>query len=259
MYMLCDHPISRFLDPKNDIAFRKVFGSEKNKDILIHFINDILGFKGNKAIQTVEFLNPIQDPEIAAKKESIVDVLCKDRMGTQYIVEMQVELTLGFEKRAQYYAAKAYCRQTDRGKGESGRYANLKEIIFIAISNYILFPEKKLNIVLVGNGGLGGVKYDYRSMFGFGLYGLYQYLFSAPALSNRLYVDFIEEYLRDTEKFDRKISFFKITSIPEKSLSPTDIRQKNVDEIRLFGKKMLQDNLTTIDKAIDALSKNRWN
>ena len=32
--------LSKFLDPKNDIAFRKIFGSEKHKDILIHFIND---------------------------------------------------------------------------------------------------------------------------------------------------------------------------------------------------------------------------
>ncbi|KJW06308.1 PD-(D/E)XK nuclease transposase family protein [Orientia tsutsugamushi str. UT144] len=40
--------VSRFLDPKNDIAFKKIFGSEKNKDILIHFLNDILLFEGNK-------------------------------------------------------------------------------------------------------------------------------------------------------------------------------------------------------------------
>ncbi|MGI4775698.1 MAG: PD-(D/E)XK nuclease family transposase, partial [Janthinobacterium lividum] len=33
--------VSKFLDPKNDIAFRRIFGTEKNKDILIHFVNDI--------------------------------------------------------------------------------------------------------------------------------------------------------------------------------------------------------------------------
>ncbi|WP_350339691.1 PD-(D/E)XK nuclease family transposase [Candidatus Rhabdochlamydia sp. T3358] len=41
----------RYLDPKNDIAFKKIFGSEKNKDILIHFLNDILGsFKKNPIV-----------------------------------------------------------------------------------------------------------------------------------------------------------------------------------------------------------------
>ena len=135
--------LSRFLDPKNDVAFKKIFGSEKNKDILIHFINDILELKGNKEITEVEFLSPIQEPEIAIKKQSIVDVLCKDKEGVQYIIEMQVDPTLGFEKRAQYYAAKAYCRQTNRGQEDDGKYANLKEIIFIAIADCVLFPDKK--------------------------------------------------------------------------------------------------------------------
>ncbi|MFP3031082.1 MAG: PD-(D/E)XK nuclease family transposase, partial [Wolbachia sp.] len=44
----------------------------------------------------------------------------------------------GFEKRAQYYAAKAYSRQADKGD----QYHNLKEIIFIAIADCILFPNK---------------------------------------------------------------------------------------------------------------------
>jgi predicted transposase/invertase (TIGR01784 family) len=135
--------LGKYLDPKNDVAFKKIFGSEKHKDILIHFINDILGFRGNCAIQEVTFLNPVQDPKIAIQKQSIVDVLCKDSNGVQYIIEMQVAETSGFEKRAQYYAAKAYSGQLYKGSGEDGLYQNLKEIIFIAIADFILFPGKK--------------------------------------------------------------------------------------------------------------------
>ena len=134
--------ISKFLDPKNDIAFKRVFGSENHKDILIHFINDILELEGNNQIESVEFLSPIQDPEIAYKKQSLIDVLCKDKNGVQIIVEMQVAPTKGFEKRAQYYAAKAYSRQLNSGSGEDGRYQNLKEVIFIAIANCIIFKNK---------------------------------------------------------------------------------------------------------------------
>ena len=134
--------LSKFLDPKNDIAFRKVFGSEKHKDILIHFINDILELKDNDQIVEVEFLSPIQNAEIASKKQSIVDVLCKDQNGVQIIVEMQVAPTKGFEKRAQYYAAKAYSRQLNSGQEEDGKYHNLKEVIFIAIADCIIFPNK---------------------------------------------------------------------------------------------------------------------
>ena len=135
--------ISKFLDPKNDVAFKKVFGSEEHKDILINFINDILELKRNEEIENVEFLSPIQNAEIASKKQSIVDVLCKDKKGVQLIVEMQVAPTKGFEKRAQYYAAKAYSRQLNKGQEADGKYENLKEVIFIAIADYIVFPEKK--------------------------------------------------------------------------------------------------------------------
>jgi len=78
--------ISKFLDPKNDIAFRRIFGSEKNKNILIHFINDILGLQGDDQIQEVTFQPTIEIPEIAAKKQSVIDLLCKDTNGVQIIV-----------------------------------------------------------------------------------------------------------------------------------------------------------------------------
>lgn len=132
--------ISKYLDPKNDIAFRKIFGSEKNRDILIHFLNDMLVFKEGKPIQHIIFLKTSQDPEIAFKKESIVDVLCKDELGHQYIVEMQVANQKGFEKRAQYYAAKAYISQMNKG---DKIYSNLKEVIFLAIVDFKMFPEKQ--------------------------------------------------------------------------------------------------------------------
>ena len=130
--------ISKFLDPKNDIAFRRIFGSERNKDILIHFINDILVFKEAVPIVDVTFLKTIQDPEIISKKTSIVDVLCEDQHKNKYIVEMQVAKEKGFEKRAQYYAAKAYANQAN----VKGKYENLKEIVFIAISEFVMFKDK---------------------------------------------------------------------------------------------------------------------
>jgi predicted transposase/invertase (TIGR01784 family) len=134
---------SKFLVPKNDIAFRRIFGTDKNKDILIHFINDILGLEGQDQIQEVTLQPTIQEPEIAAKKQSIVDVLCKDANGVQIIVEMQVSSQEGFEKRAQYYAAKAYSRQLNKGKEIGGRYEDLKAVVFIAICNNKMFKDKE--------------------------------------------------------------------------------------------------------------------
>jgi len=131
--------ITKFLDPTNDFAFRKVFSSEKNQDILIHFLNAMLVFKEKHPIVDVTFLKTVQDPDIAAKKTSIVDILCQDDKGNRYVVEMQVAKEKGFEKRAQYYASKAYVAQAHHG----GKYRYLKEIIFLAITNFIMFPKKK--------------------------------------------------------------------------------------------------------------------
>ena len=130
--------LSKFLDPKNDVAFKKIFGTEKNQDILIHFLNDMLVFKAGKPITKVTFLKTVQDPEIAAKKTSIVDIMCTDDIGNQYIVEMQVAQGDEFIKRAQYYAAKAYSSQLQ----VAGQYRTLKEIIFLASTNFTMFPEK---------------------------------------------------------------------------------------------------------------------
>ncbi len=131
--------VSKFLDPKNHIAFKKIFGTEKNKDILIHFLNDMLLFKNQEPILDVIFFKTNQDPEIASHKTSVVDVFCTDSKGTNYIVEMQVATEKGFEKRAQYYASKTYSSQLF----VKGRYYDLKEVIFLAISDKVLFPNKK--------------------------------------------------------------------------------------------------------------------
>ncbi len=82
--------LSKFLDPKNDLSFKKIFGSEKNKNILIliHFLNDILDFSTSDQIMEIEFLSTIMDPEIASDKQSIVDVLCKDSIGNRFVIEM---------------------------------------------------------------------------------------------------------------------------------------------------------------------------
>ena len=131
--------MQRFLNPQNDIAFKKIFGTEVNKDILISLLNGVLNKQFHRPIVDVKFLNPFQEPEALAKKQSIVDVLCQDSDGCQYIIEMQIAQTSGFEERAQYYAYKAFISQMNRGD----RYEGLKEVIFLAFTNFSIFPDKK--------------------------------------------------------------------------------------------------------------------
>ncbi|CAO5675435.1 MAG: hypothetical protein NEHIOOID_00528 [Holosporales bacterium] len=131
--------LTKYLDPKNDYAFKRIFGTEKNKAILIRFLNDVLSFKEGQPIVDITYLKTVQDPEISSKKTSVVDILCTDQLKNQYVVEMQVANEKGFVKRAQYYAAKAYCNQANVG----AKYFNLKEVIFLAITKFEMFPDKE--------------------------------------------------------------------------------------------------------------------
>ena len=139
---------NKYLNPQYDISFKRIFGTEKNKELLLNFLNVVLKNQIKSPIIEVVFLKTVQDPEIASKKQSIVDVLCKDTTGVQYIIEMQMTKGSGFEERAQYYAAKAYVNQMLAGDRQ---YANLKEVIFIAIANYNIFPHKMIIYKVIDN------------------------------------------------------------------------------------------------------------
>ena len=132
--------LGKYLDPRNEIAFKNIFGSEKNKDLLIHFLNDLALLSQGRQIKTVSFLPCVQDAEIAVLKQSTVDILCLDDREEQYIIEMQYAPLDGFIERAQQYASMAYSGQTERGVIS---YKNIKKVIFIAITNVVRFPEEK--------------------------------------------------------------------------------------------------------------------
>ncbi len=121
-------------------------------------------------------------------------------------------------------------------------------ILHVFIHMNILFPDKHINMVFIGNGGLGEAHYDYRHMFSFGLYGIYQYLFSAPALSSKLYIDLIKEHILDTQGTDSKTSFFWINSLyPYGEISPTDTSKRNFAKIRKFSNQVLSENKDVLD------------
>jgi predicted transposase/invertase (TIGR01784 family) len=122
----------QFVDIKNDIAFRKIFGNENKKIILISFLNAVMKLKGKDAIEDVEILNPYQLPIIKNLKASIIDVKARDKKGKAYIIEMQVAEPDGLDKRLLYYASKEYSQQIESGEF----YTKLKPVIFIGIFDF---------------------------------------------------------------------------------------------------------------------------
>ncbi len=133
--------IKKYLNPQNDVAFKRIFGQPQNQDILLALLNTTLKVQLNKPLQEVQLLPRDQDPEIATQKTSVVDVICRDEDDCVYIVEMQVADSDGFKERAQYYAAKAYISQANR----ASKYSNLQKVIFLAFTNYPIFPDKKVH------------------------------------------------------------------------------------------------------------------
>ena len=122
----------KFVNPRNDVAFKKIFGNEEHHEILISFLNAVLDLSGDKEIQEIELLNPYQAPRIEALKYTLLDVRAKDKRGVTFIVEMQVERVPGLRKRFAYYAAKTYVSQIERGED----YPKLNQVIFIGILDF---------------------------------------------------------------------------------------------------------------------------
>jgi predicted transposase/invertase (TIGR01784 family) len=102
----------RYLDPKNDMTFKKVFGQHPH--LLKSFLNALLPLKEDEQIVDLEYLPAEMVPDIPLSKNTIVDVRCFDQKGRQFIVEMQMHWTTSFMQRVLFNASKAYIRQLDK-------------------------------------------------------------------------------------------------------------------------------------------------
>jgi len=121
--------MARYLDPKNDLTFKRIFGG--HPDLVLNFLNALMPFAPDKLINEVEYLPAEQVPDIPGKKNSIVDVKCKDKSGRVFIIEMQMLWTDDFTNRLVFNASKAYVKQLE--KGES--YHWLHPVYTLAILN----------------------------------------------------------------------------------------------------------------------------
>lgn len=128
----------KFVDVKNDVAFRKIFGNENKKIILISFLNAVLGLEGQNRVKEVTLLNPFQLPRIAGEKSSIIDVRATDERGATFIVEMQIAEPAGFDKRVLYYTSKDYAGQINTGED----YPLLRPVYFIGVLDFDYFTGK---------------------------------------------------------------------------------------------------------------------
>lgn len=135
--------LSRYINFYTDFAFKKIFGTEANKDLLISFLNGLFNLEGDTAIADVTYLNSEQLGESAHERRAIYDVYCKTEKGERFIVEMQKAQQDNFRDRAIYYSSFAVREQGVKGsKGRPWDY-RLAPVYVVGVLNFELEDSKK--------------------------------------------------------------------------------------------------------------------
>ena len=123
------------LNPRVDFVFKKIFGSEENKDILMSFINSVVSAEDQVVDLTLR--NPFSSKSYLQGKLVILDIRAVDVSGRHYNIEMQITDQLHYEKRALYYWSDMYAKQLNEG----ATYSELKKTIGIHVLNFNLMDE----------------------------------------------------------------------------------------------------------------------
>ncbi len=124
----------RYLDPKNDLTFKKVFGQHPH--LLKSFLNALLPLEEGQHIVELWYLPSELVPEVPLFKNTIVDVRCEDNRGRQFIVEMQMLWTDSFKSRVLFNASKAYVSQL----GKARHYTTLQPVYALSLINQNFAP-----------------------------------------------------------------------------------------------------------------------
>ncbi len=121
----------RYINPYTDFGFKKLFGTEMNKDLLISFLNAL--FSGSeREIEDVQYLNGENLGDGYGDRRSVFDVYCMTRDGSRFIVEMQKAEQVYFKDRSVYYATTPIRQQAPKGKWDY----HLEDVYTVGILNF---------------------------------------------------------------------------------------------------------------------------
>jgi predicted transposase/invertase (TIGR01784 family) len=149
------------MNPKIDLIFKKLFGSEENKDILKSLINAVL--PANQQLATIVLKNPYNVSDYAEGKLSILDIKAEDENGVLYDIEMQIRGSDFYGRRTLYYWAKMFGSQLDYinelptqeeqmaemeklaklEKQKKLKYSGLKKCIVISLMDFTFFADQR--------------------------------------------------------------------------------------------------------------------
>ncbi len=125
------------IDPKVDYAFKRVFGSEENREILLNLLNAVLMTSESQPLNDIEILNPFSHKETLDDRLAILDIKAIDDQGHEFLIEMQMLAHQSFRERLLFYLAKDYAQQLREGES----WEHLRPVIVICFINDVLCPE----------------------------------------------------------------------------------------------------------------------
>jgi len=126
---------SVYINPLTDFGFKKLF---LNKDLLIAFLNDVVGTN----IKDIQYQPTESLGEQADERTAIFDLLCTTETGEYFIVEMQLGTQVYFRDRALFYASHVIRKQAPRKKYWN---YNLNAVYVVSILDFITFTEEATN------------------------------------------------------------------------------------------------------------------
>ena len=136
----------KFINPFTDFGFKKIFGEEANKDLLIDFLNELLAYEGEK-IATLTYKKNERLGNTGIDRNVIFDLFCENEKGEKFIVELQKAKQSFFKDRMIFYSSFSIQEQGIKGKWNY----RLKAVYIIGILDFIVDEKKKKKIVVSHN------------------------------------------------------------------------------------------------------------
>ncbi|CAD7856437.1 MAG: hypothetical protein [Olavius algarvensis Gamma 1 endosymbiont] len=132
----------KYLNPFTDFGFKKLFGIEPNKDILIDFLNELLR-KDEGEIKDITYLSQEQLGRIMSERKAVFDIYCENERGEKFIVELQKAKQNYFKDRSIYYSTFPIQNQAEKG----GWDFELKSVYTVGILDFVFDEDKDCNQV----------------------------------------------------------------------------------------------------------------
>lgn len=131
----------KLLKAKQDYIFKRIFGVEENKELLIAFLNAVFRDRGLQEVRDLQLVNPFNDKEFEEDKLSVLDIKARTMDGEWIDVEMQLQPVDDMSKRALYYGCRMVVDQLSEGED----YHKLRRTIVVSVLDYNYLPHRNLH------------------------------------------------------------------------------------------------------------------